>query len=63
MTLSAVHDDGGDKRLVACGRLADYRCAYGFARDLEDGGISLDAASVNMLGIEPGQTIAVVRRS
>src|SRR5690606_6208507 len=55
VTLSALHDKSGDKMLIATGRLADYRCTYGFVREGEDGAISLDADSAALLGLEPGE--------
>jgi arginine N-succinyltransferase len=61
VTLAGVHAESGDKVLVATGTLADYRCCYGFARE-NDGKVSLDAASVALLGIAPGEGFAMVGR-
>lgn len=60
--LGAVHETGGEKVLVATGRLADYRCTYGFATE-KDGKISLNRESVELLGLEPGQDFTLVERA
>ncbi|WP_022684179.1 arginine N-succinyltransferase [Sphingobium bisphenolivorans] len=61
--LGAAHDDGGTKVLVATGRLAEFRCAYGFAIERDDGTISLDKRSLDLLPLEPGQTFTMVERA
>jgi arginine N-succinyltransferase len=63
VALSAVHEKGGDKVLIATGRLADYRCTYGFVFERDDGTLSLDRASVDLLGLEPGQTFTMAERA
>ncbi len=63
VTLAATHESGGTKILAATGRLGDYRCAYGFARDHDDGSASLDAASARLLKLEPGQDFTMVLRA
>ncbi|BAV64012.1 arginine N-succinyltransferase [Sphingobium cloacae] len=63
VALSALHDKGGDKMLIATGRLADYRCTWGFVRESEDGAVSLDADSAALLGIEPGQRFTMAGRA
>lgn len=60
--IAAVHDKGGTRMLVALGRLADFRCAYGFVLEQADGSISLDAASARLLGVEPGETVTLAGR-
>jgi arginine N-succinyltransferase len=62
VTLDAVHDSGGDKILIATGLLADYRCTYGFVRE-DDGAVSLDCASAERIGLEPGQTFTMAGRA
>lgn len=62
-TLGGVHERGGEKVLVATGRLAAFRCTYGFALPREDGTLSLDRKSVDLLQIEPGQDFTMVERS
>lgn len=67
VTLSSIHDDtgakSGDKMLVATGRLADYRCTYGFVRESEDGAISIDAGCAARLMLEPGQIFTMAGRA
>ena len=62
MTLSAVHEGGGERQLVATGRLADFRCTYGMIKVGEDDAVSLDRESVERLGLEPGQQFTTVIR-
>jgi len=54
------HRDG-EKRLVATGRLAAFRTAYGWIKQRE-GGIALDPACAAVLGVEPGQSVTHVAR-
>lgn len=51
----------GEKRLVATGRLAGFRAAYGWIEH-RDGGIALDPACAVALGVEPGDTVTHVAR-
>jgi arginine N-succinyltransferase len=51
----------GEKRLVACGRLTDFRVAYGWIES-RDGGIALDPLCALVLGVEPGQSVTHVAR-
>jgi len=61
VTLAGIHQERGEKALVARGRLADYRCCY--AQVVEnDGKVSLDAAGAALLGIEPGQDFVMAGR-
>ena len=53
--------EGGEARLVATGRLADFRCAFGKVAASE-GGVTLDPACAGLLGIEPGATVLHVER-
>ncbi|MEJ7926492.1 arginine N-succinyltransferase [Sphingobium sp. AN641] len=63
VTLAGTHEGGGDKMLVATGRLADYRCAYGSVREDGDGAVSLDAGCAALLGLAPGATITMADRA
>lgn len=54
-------EQGGEKRLVAHGKLADFRCAYGWV-DQRDGGIAVDSDCARILGIETGATVTHVAR-
>ncbi len=63
LTLSSIHDKGGDRMLIATGRLAHYRCTWGFVQDGGDGGLSLDAASAARLGLQPGDAFTMAGRA
>lgn len=63
VTLSAIHESGGEKMLVTSGRLASYRCAYGFINKGDDGSISLDRNSAKILGIGPGDIFSMAARA
>ncbi len=60
--LSATHESGGDKMLIATGQLAEYRCAYGHVREAE-GGVSLDAASASVMGLSVGDSFTMAGRA
>ncbi|MCZ8172058.1 MAG: arginine N-succinyltransferase, partial [Brevundimonas sp.] len=51
----------GEKRLLATGKLAEFRTAYGWVEQ-RGGGIALDPASAALLGVEPGMTVTHVAR-
>jgi arginine N-succinyltransferase len=51
----------GEKRLVAVGRLAEFRCAFGWIAPHGDG-IALDPACAALLGVEPGMAVTHVAR-
>ncbi|MGF7203459.1 arginine N-succinyltransferase [Sphingobium olei] len=63
VTLSSMHDKGGDRMLIATGRLAHYRCTWGFVQDDGTGGLSLDAASAARLGLQPGDGFTMAGRA
>ncbi|WP_177203996.1 arginine N-succinyltransferase [Sphingobium sp. AP50] len=63
VTLSATHDKGGDRMLIATGTLADYRCTWGFVQEGVDGAVSLDAASAARLKIEIGDSFTMAGRA
>jgi arginine N-succinyltransferase len=63
VTLSTTHEKGGDKMLIATGRLADYRCTWGFVQEGADGAVSLDAASAVRLGLDIGETFTMAGRA
>ncbi|MFZ5743150.1 MAG: arginine N-succinyltransferase [Pseudomonadota bacterium] len=59
---SALGDHkGGEKRLLATGKLAGFRTAYGWVEQRE-GGIALDPGGAALLGVEPGMTVTHVAR-
>ncbi len=51
----------GEKRLLAVGRLADFRTAYGWVEQRADG-VAIDPGSAALLGLEPGMTVTHVAR-
>lgn len=57
----AIDDDGGEQSLVATGRLAGFRCAYGRARDCA-GGIVLSRTCATALEIAEGADVNLVDR-
>ncbi|MBX9815806.1 MAG: arginine N-succinyltransferase [Proteobacteria bacterium SG_bin5] len=57
----AIDDDGGAPALIATGRLADYRCAYGRVRPAGDG-VVIDSAAAALLALEVDDEIAHVGR-
>jgi arginine N-succinyltransferase len=58
-----VRIDGrsGEKRLLASGLLAGFRCCYGIG-ELTEGGIAIDAASAELLGLREGEEVWSVPR-
>lgn len=65
-TVTAIDADlgehgAGEKRLISCGHLAEFRAAYGWVASQGDG-VSIDPGCAALLGIEPGQTITHVAR-
>ena len=63
VTLAATHESGGQKMLIACGQLADYRCTWGLIEEHADGAISLDAGSVKRIGLEIGNRFTMAGRA
>jgi arginine N-succinyltransferase len=59
--LLTVDDDGGQAALVACGRLGDFRCAYGKVRAAGDG-VVIDRDCATGLGAIDGDDLAWVAR-
>jgi len=56
-----VDDDGGAQSLVATGRLAEFRCAYGRVRDCVSG-IAIDKACAKALAVGEGDNVSHVGR-
>jgi arginine N-succinyltransferase len=52
---------GGEKVLAACGRLGDFRCAYGWI-ERRDGGVLLDEESADLLGVGEGDAMTHIAR-
>ena len=57
----AVDVDGGVAALIATGRLAEFRCAYGSV-DLSEDGIALSGETAAALEVGPGATVLHVAR-
>ncbi|MEN3747703.1 arginine N-succinyltransferase [Sphingomonas sp. HF-S3] len=53
--------EGGSAALVSVGRLAEFRVAQG-AVSIGDDGVTIDAASAQALGVEPGSEVTHVAR-
>ncbi|MBN8502279.1 MAG: arginine N-succinyltransferase, partial [Sphingomonadales bacterium] len=53
--------EASNKHLIAHGRFADFRCAYGWIEP-RDGGIALDPDSARLLGVGPGDRVTHVAR-
>ena len=51
----------GEKRLVSVGRLAEFRCAYGWVAERDDS-VALDPVCAAALRVEPGDTVTHVAR-
>jgi arginine N-succinyltransferase len=54
--------DQGERSLVAAGNLDLFRCSYAVAASPEEGVVDLDAATVEALGVQPGDTVLHVAR-
>ena len=57
----AAMGEGGTMSLVASGRLADFRCAYGKVADGEDG-VTLEAKTAEMLRVSAGDEVRWIER-
>ena len=57
----AIDDDGGTPALIAAGRLADFRCAYGQVRAAGDG-IVIDTETAQTLGVAVDDEVMHVAR-
>jgi len=51
----------GERALLACGRLAGFRCCYGLCEAAEDG-VVIDPAAAALLGVGPGDEVWSVAR-
>jgi arginine N-succinyltransferase len=58
--IRALEEDG-EASMVATGRLADFRCAYGRVKPVE-GGVALDPAAAEVLDVGLGDEISFVAR-
>ena len=61
-TVSSVDLDGGEKALLAAGRLSGFKSAYGRREMREDGTLAIDAACAKALEVGMGDTVWSVAR-
>ncbi|OYW88899.1 MAG: arginine N-succinyltransferase, partial [Sphingobium sp. 32-64-5] len=59
---TGTHGEGGVKILVATGHLDDFHCTYAQALFDEDGGVRLDEAAADRLGLLSEDAVLVVER-
>jgi len=52
----------GEKMLISVGQLTDFRAAYGWVTEVDDG-VALDPMAAKSLSIETGETLSFVPRS
>ena len=60
-SILALDRDGGEQALVATGRLAEFRCAYGCVRRVSDA-VVLDPDCARVLGVAPDDRVSHVGR-
>lgn len=58
--LAGHHEEKGERMLIARGRLTEFRCTYGQIVEQPDGGVLLDKASADRIGIAPGEPFVLV---
>ncbi|CAN5862449.1 arginine N-succinyltransferase [soil metagenome] len=61
-TIASIDDDGGEAALIATGRLADFRCAYGRVRP-QEGGFAIDRTCAAALALADQDEISHVGRA
>jgi arginine N-succinyltransferase len=54
--------DGGEKAILACGKLARFRSCYGLRQLDGKGGVAIDAKAAELLGLQEGQRVWSVAR-
>ncbi len=60
-TVARTDGRGGEKALLATGRLAGFLSCYGLREEV-DGGVAIDAAAAELLGVGPGDEVWSVGR-
>lgn len=60
-TIARTDLEGGERAILACGRLGDFRACFA-TRAFEDDAIAIDAKSAGLLGVGPGETVWSVAR-
>jgi arginine N-succinyltransferase len=61
-TITKVDLAKGERALIAVGQLAEFRCCFGAREMGEDGTISIDAQSADVLDVKSGDTVWSVER-
>lgn len=61
-TVTAIDNDGGEPALIATGRLADFRCAYGRLRPCGEG-VAIDRTCATALAVTENAEISHVGRA
>ena len=62
-TLSDLsEEEGGERMLIASGRLGDFTAAFAHVRADPDGAVTLHAADAALLGLKPGDTFLAIGR-
>ena len=61
-TVAAIDNDGGEAALIATGRLADFRCAYGRLRPCGEG-VAIDRTCATALAVTEDAEISHVGRA
>ena len=60
-TIARSDLDGGERAILACGRLGDFRSCFG-TRQFEGDEVAIDAKSAQLLGVGTGDTVWSVAR-
>jgi arginine N-succinyltransferase len=55
-------DSGGNKMMVASGKMTEFTSCYGRVAEAADGTVALDAESAKLLGIAPGDSFLAMGR-
>ena len=61
-TIAKVDLEKGERALIATGQLSEFRCCFGAREMGEDGTISIDAQSADVLDVKSGDTVWSVER-
>ena len=62
MTISSTNDEGGERALLAVGKLTEFRSCYGTRTLDNDGGIHINQDAAETLGVNGGDTVWSVAR-
>lgn len=59
---SAALESGGEKAILACGKLGGFRSCYGLRQFEDKGGVAIDAKAAELLGLNEGDRVWSVAR-